>query len=314
MVGNYDLFSRRAGFNSALRHFKFTTGLVEPVTRGSNIADLLREAELAGTISKEQTSPILSALLVDKFGYSAGSANCPIHIDDPAPIMSALKEWTSFQMVIVYQHPEVGPFPINPMNPDSWEPALPILKDELMVVYLKDVSAKLSPDEVKIAISLVHKILAGESVQVPDSYKAAVGGQAQQQAPRPAPNPLRSPSVEGPAKKPSAAYRKTPQYSVVVTNELFHNGNVEAWKRIIGSYRQSYPELDVLIYYDNERIKDINALFKWGKVKHGTPILISVAGENIKDVSKLQRYLFEGASPRFENFLKGSIDQPLELF
>ncbi|WP_280113254.1 hypothetical protein [Salinispira pacifica] len=42
--------------------------------------------------------------------------------------------------------------------------------------------------------------------------------------------------------------------------------------------------------------------------------MISVAGSTIKDVSKLQRYLFEGASPRFESFLKGSIDQPLELF
>lgn len=106
----------------------------------------------------------------------------------------------------------------------------------------------------------------------------------------------------------------TPRYSVVVTNELFHNGNVEAWKRIIASYLQKYPSLDVLIWYDNERINDINALFKWGKVKHGTPILVSVVGDNMKDVSKLQRYLFEGASPRFEMFLKGGIDQPLDLF
>ncbi|MFW5795569.1 MAG: hypothetical protein ACOCV0_00060 [Alkalispirochaeta sp.] len=49
-------------------------------------------------------------------------------------------------------------------------------------------------------------------------------------------------------------------------------------------------------------------------MKHGTPIMFSVAGEEIRDVSKLQRYLFEGASPRFEMFLKGGIDQPLELF
>ncbi|MGI9256703.1 MAG: hypothetical protein ACR2PY_07190, partial [Salinispira sp.] len=101
---------------------------------------------------------------------------------------------------------------------------------------------------------------------------------------------------------------------VLVTNELFHNGNVESWKRIIASYRSSYDDLDVLVYYDGERINDLNALFKWGKVKHGTPIRISVGGVHIKDVSKLRRYLFEGASPRFEVFLKGSIDQPLELF
>jgi hypothetical protein len=307
MVGNLDLFSRRAGFNSALRHFKFTTGLIEPVSRGGNIADLLREAEVNGTITKEQTSPILSALLVDKFEYAVGSRNCPVPIDDAADIVKTLSEWTAFQIVLVYQHPEVGPFPINPRNPDSWESALPVLKDELIVVYLKDLSGKLGDEEVRLAVDKVHDVLAGRSVEVPAAYKAAGIAAAPAAKPAPAAQPAA-------AKKPSGAYRKTPQYSVVVTNELFHNGNVEAWKRIIQSYRQTYSDLDVLIYYDNERIKDINTLFKWGKVKHGTPILISVAGTNIKDVSKLQRYLFEGASPRFENFLKGSIDQPLELF
>ncbi|MFW5683843.1 MAG: hypothetical protein ACOC1I_03240, partial [Spirochaetota bacterium] len=99
-----------------------------------------------------------------------------------------------------------------------------------------------------------------------------------------------------------------------VTNELFHNGNVEAWKKIITSYKTKYPGLDVLVWYESERINDINSLFKWGKVKHGVPILFSVAGDEIKDVRKLQRYLYEGASPRFEAFLKGGYDQVLDLF
>ncbi len=307
MVGNLDLFSRRAGFNSALRHFKFTTGLIEPVTRGGNIADLLRDAEVNGTISKEQMSPILSALLVDKFEYSVLSRNCPVLIEDADEIVKTLSGWTALQIVLVYQHPEVGPIPINPRKAESWEAALPVLKDELMVAYVLDLSGKLTPEQLSKALQNVHEVLAGRKVKAPKSYTADVVKAAAPPPPPPAAKPA-------PAVKPGGAYRKTPQYSVVVTNELFHNGNVEAWKRIIQSYRQSYPELDVLIYYDNERIKDINALFKWGKVKHGTPILISVAGTDIKEVSKLQRYLFEGASPRFENFLKGSIDQPLELF
>jgi len=56
-------------------------------------------------------------------------------------------------------------------------------------------------------------------------------------------------------------------YSVVVQNELFHNGNVEAWKRIIDSYTTKYPGLEVYIYYDGERIMNINSLFKMGKGK-----------------------------------------------
>jgi hypothetical protein len=108
--------------------------------------------------------------------------------------------------------------------------------------------------------------------------------------------------------------RMTPMYSVVVQNELFHNGNVEAWKRIIDSYNTKYPDLRVFIYYDGERILNINTLFKWGKVKHGRSIQFTVAGDEIKDVAKLQRYLVQGASPHFEAFLRGPVSGSLRLF
>jgi len=108
--------------------------------------------------------------------------------------------------------------------------------------------------------------------------------------------------------------RMTPMYSVVVANELFHNGNVEAWKRIVASYSAKYPELTVYIYYEGERILDINSLFKWGKVKHGSSIQFAVSGNDIKDVAKLQRYLVQGASKQFEAFLHGPVNNVLKLF
>ena len=108
--------------------------------------------------------------------------------------------------------------------------------------------------------------------------------------------------------------RMTPMYSVVVSNELFHNGNVEAWKRIVASYNMKYTNLQVFIYYEGERIIDINTLFKWGKVKHGSAIQFAVAGNDIKDVAKLQRYLVQGASSRFEAFLHGPVNNVLRLF
>jgi len=106
----------------------------------------------------------------------------------------------------------------------------------------------------------------------------------------------------------------TPKYSVQVTNELFHNGNVEAWKNIVESYKSKYPALEVHIFHDGEKVNDINSLFKWGKVKNGDVLLFSVAGEEIKGVAKLQRYLFEGASIRFQNFLKKDVNKVLHLF
>jgi len=108
--------------------------------------------------------------------------------------------------------------------------------------------------------------------------------------------------------------KMTPLISVIVSNELFHNGNVEAWKRIIRSYNSKYPNLQVSIYYDGERIIDINTLFKWGKVKHGSCIQFRVAGENIQDLAKLSRYFKQGASSQYEAFLHGSPDTVMNLF
>jgi hypothetical protein len=108
--------------------------------------------------------------------------------------------------------------------------------------------------------------------------------------------------------------RMTPRYAIIVQNELFHNGNVEAWKKIVASYKAKHPSLEVYIYYEGERILDINSLFKWGKVKHGTAIEIAVAGDEIQDVAKLQRYLAQGASHMFEAFLKGPVNSVLKLF
>jgi len=144
---------------------------------------------------------------------------------------------------------------------------------------------------------------------------------AAKKAPKAAPSPRESAGRVAPPAVTAAApaiskgpVRMTPMYSVVVTNELFHNGNVEAWKRIVASYNAKYPALTVYIYYDGERILDINSLFKWGKVKHGSSIQFAVSGNDIKDVAKLQRYLVQGASKQFEAFLHGPVNNVLKLF
>jgi len=127
--------------------------------------------------------------------------------------------------------------------------------------------------------------------------------------------PVAAPAAPAVPAAPSGAPKKmTPMYSIPVTNELFHNGNVEAWKKIIQSYTTKYAGLEVYVFYEGERIHDINTLFKWGKVKHGSAIMIAVAGDDIRDVAKLQRYLKQGASHMFEAFLKAQVGAILNLF
>ena len=141
-------------------------------------------------------------------------------------------------------------------------------------------------------------------------YPTAAQSGAAAAAPAAAP----APAAAAPPAPSGAAKRMTPMYSIPVTNELFHNGNVEAWKKIIQSYTTKYPGLEVYVFYEGERIHDINTLFKWGKVKHGSAIMIAIAGDDIKDVAKLQRYLKQGASHMFEAFLKGQVGAILNLF
>ncbi len=141
--------------------------------------------------------------------------------------------------------------------------------------------------------------------------KSSITGKAPVKAAAPAPAP--TPQRSAPAGNPSLR-KMTPMISIPVTNELFHNGNVEAWKRIIASYQSKYPDLQIFVYYDGERITDINSLFKWGKVKHGSCIQFVVVGENIQDVAKLKRYFTQGASNMFEAFLQGAPGTILRLF
>jgi hypothetical protein len=259
-------------------------------------------------------------LAVDKFAYSYKSHNLQKIIEDPDRIIAALSGWGKIDLLMTYFSPQMGLFVINPKVESQWEQAIPLMKDELAVVYAGPVgNESVSPALLDAAVADFIKMLDGESVPARKEFAGAERPKAV--APPPSPSiPQAKPAAAAPKAEAPAApasggkKRMTPRYGVLVTNELFHNGNVETWKRIIESYKAKYPGLDVLIWYDNEKINDINTLFKWGKVKHGTPIMISVVGDDIKDVSKLQKYLFEGASPRFEVFLKGAVNRTLDLF
>jgi hypothetical protein len=199
-------------------------------------------------------------------------------------------------------------------------------REELIVVYAKamdEADRKLE----KEALRQIRNLFDGTHVSGTETFGGAVEHAAEPPAaPAPAPTvaeaapPAEAPQAEeaGEAVPPipevGGKRKVTPKYSVQVTNELFHNGNVEAWKNIVESYKGKYPGLDVYIFHDGQRVNNLNTLFKWGKVKHGDAIVFCVSGEEIKGVAKLQRYLFEGASIRYSNFIKKDVNKVLNLF
>ncbi len=320
MENSLNLLSRRAGFNTALRHFKAANEFAREVQDGYNLADLVNESLADGDLARYQVRSLINALLVDKFDYAYKAHNLTTTVEEVDKLVEKVGSWGRLQFVLAYHHPQAGLFVLNPKSKAQWEDTLPLMQDELVVVYVGSVDGGLEDKVLKGAIEDLLKLLYGGTVRDKKDYMGT-GARAAKTRKAAEPEPQQPAAAGGtateapPSKAPPGKKRRiTPRYSVLVTNELFHNGNVEAWKRIIESYKNKYPGLDVLIWYENERINDINSLFKWGKVKHGTPIMFSVVGEDIKGVSKLQRYLFEGASPRFEAFLKGGVGRTLDLF
>ncbi|MDR2210143.1 MAG: hypothetical protein LBO65_01550 [Spirochaetaceae bacterium] len=340
-LANLEFLSTRSGFNLAVRHIKQTIAIMEDAAGKHNLADLLYQfddEEMAG----ERAGLVLRVLLVDKLGYRTVSANLRSVVADTASLAKEFAKWKGVDLVVVYYHPELGLLVANPKVPEELAAFGSLRKRELLVVYAGKGSVP-ADDACQKAAELAIRFFEGEKTKVPPAFlrggfavkplkvkappkaprTSAKGGVRKTRARPAAAKPVQEAQRVAPpvvtAAAPSAAaptgpVRMTPRYAVVVQNELFHNGNVEAWKRIVASYNAKYPNLQVYIYYDGERILDINSLFKWGKVKHGSAIEFAVAGSDIKDVAKLQRYLAQGASHQFEAFLKGPVNNVLRLF
>ena len=326
---NLEVLSSRTGFNNAVRHIQKTMEIAGD--SGSNLGDIIYEMD-DNELTGARISFLLRMLLVDKLGYKTASINLHGTVDDLGALSKEFSKWNGVDLVAAYFHPELGLLIANPKIADELALFGQLKKREMMVVYA-GFQGKETDDNCQKAAELALRLFEGAKVTTPAALTKgkftvkAVAKPKKASDPKPAKAKSaakeKAPEKGAPAKKTPAATaakssaspkKMTPRYAVVVQNELFHNGNVEAWKKIIASYNAKHPNLDVYIYYEGERIQDINSLFKWGKVKHGTAIEFAVAGDQIQDVAKLQRYLAQGASQMFEAFLKGPVNSVLKLF
>jgi hypothetical protein len=328
---NLEILSTRGGFNSAVRHINKT---LEVVGKSGNLGDILYElgdGELSG-----KAGLLLRMLLVDKLGYKTASGNLTGVAEDTAKLAEEFEKWKGVDLIAAYYHPELGLLVANPKNAEELAGFGQMRKHELVVIYA-GMQGKETGEECRKAAALALSVFEGAKVKTPAALTKGdftakklsppkkEGGAKDAKAASKKAAPVKKAKVQTQRKaapvitadaKPvqSGSAKMTPKYAVVVQNELFHNGNVEAWKRIIASYKAKHPALEVFIYYEGERILDINSLFKWGKVKHGSAIEFAVAGNEIQDVAKLQRYLSQGASHMFEAFLHGPVNSVLKLF
>jgi hypothetical protein len=343
----YAGLSTRDGFNRSLRHFKLMGEIVGDFDSLRNLADILNALHEAKRLEANQLAPVVNALCVGhpKYCYLSRSYNLAQNVENPGPLAEAAGKWNGVDLLLAYYHPDLGLTLINPKNRQNWESVGALKKYELVTIYAGTFGVKSPPKLLEEAIEAMIDLLEGRK---PKASPALLKGRFKRKPARraaaapaaaPAVRPARGRAARAPAAAapslaptrraagapaaapaaaappaPSAQRRMTPMYSIPVSNELFHNGNVEAWKRVIQSYTHKYPGAEVFVFYEGERIHDINTLFKWGKVKHGSSIMIAVAGNTIQDVAKLQRYLRQGASPAFEAFLRFPVNTVLNLF
>ena len=294
----------RDSFNRTLRHIVNVTALVDAVTKGASLADVLNNMLEQGSIERSQIPPIVSVILVNKLNLPFRSQNLEASVTDFQKLVERFQKWNGLSLTLIYHHPNVGVTAVNPANVGHWESVHELKKNELLIVYSR--SKKDDRAVAEKGLNAFFELLEGKEPAEDPGFIIAEARPAT--PPPPKAHPTAAAAASG------GRRNLTPKYSVQVTNELFHNGNVEAWKNVIESFQEKMEGCEVIVYHEGELIQDLNSLFKWGKVKHGGLIFFQVAGPQIKGVSRLQKYLHEAASPRFEAFLKHDVNKVLNLF
>ncbi len=300
-------------YNLLEKQISMISSIQSELSKGKNLADIVWDLESESLITKQQIPAFTHTLLIEKLGYASLSFNLSTTLVDWENIYQTVKDWNEFDTVLAYYHPQLDVSLINPSNQEHWARIESLAQYELMVIYTKalDPDKRLKEPQV---LSDFKAICSGRFDADKSSYHNPE--LKKQAAPEPrAPQPEAAPSAKPETSAPASGKKRiTPKYGVQVSNELFHNGNVEAWRNIIESYEKKHVGNTILLYHNGQRIKHISSLFKWGKVKTGDSIFFSIVGEEIKDVAKLKKYLFQGASHNFKSFVKKDVNVVLNLF
>ncbi|MBW7859051.1 MAG: hypothetical protein H3C43_12340, partial [Leptonema sp. (in: Bacteria)] len=252
---------KRSSYNRLLKHMIVTTTIVDRFENGENLANILNEMIDTGTIQAEQIPAILNIILVSRSALPFRSVNLSETVTSYNLLIEKTSQWTDLDLVLAYYHPTFGIILVNPAKSEHWLKVHELKRDELLVVYCRSKSG--GNDIARKGLDAFFSILAGKAA-VEDASFVAKATSTPQVAAKVVPVAQAAPTAPPP---PTHGAKMTPKYSVQVSNELFHNGNVEAWKNIIEAYHARYVGCRVIVYHEGELIQDLNSLFKWGKVK-----------------------------------------------
>lgn len=299
----YDIFSTRDRCNHVKRYFDAVFDIIYDFEGYENLANILHRYVAEELIQEKQLSAIISIILVDKYKYHYSSYNLENDITNFDSLIEEFRKWKAVDMMFVYFRPELGIYPLNPKNKAHWTRVKLLKQSELISLYAGRFQDTDGDQVFDVALEKAIHLLKGTKFKTPailtsGDFEEEEGEEEEEEA--------------------TVAFfvEESPFYGIPVTNDQFHNGNVEAWKKIIRSYTYTFRDVKVIIYYNREEVKDIDSLFQWGKIKPGTVINIKVIGKDLrsKRMSALVYHLKEGASPFFERYIKGNPRMILKLF
>ena len=103
---------------------------------------------------------------------------------------------------------------------------------------------------------------------------------------------------------------------LIIRNDHFTFGNVEAWMNILASYAAVHPDHKVTVFYDGLPVHNLISLYKRiGSLDTGKfEMQVAMPDRDKKNVSKLRRLLMEGAGPNFGPFINKERNRVLPLF
>ena len=250
---NYNyFFSKREYVNLAVHYILSINSIIERCNYKQNIVDVITKSLAKKELEENQVKPILSTILRDKWQYEASSRNLISSIKDVDVFVEELSKWNGVDIVLGYDPSDLNFLAINPKNPSSKSMLQMLKKNELLTVYIGTQGGKKLSDDVALrAIDVIFALVENLKIKPP---KEVLEGKFLSELKKEKTNTIKNTKDKETKIKDSKIIKNniatmSQILSVAVSNELFHNGNVEAWKNIIQSYKAKYKTATVFIFF-----------------------------------------------------------------
>ena len=157
--GAFVSLAKRADFNLSVSHIQAVIEITDNLAPSKNAADMINEMIMEHTIKPEQVKAILSVLLTDKWQYKVVSKNITAVLEDTSAFVNEVRTWCGADIVLGYEHPDLGFIAVNPKNPQAAAVIQEFKKHELLLIFVgKQDKGAIDPVAADAVVSAILKL------------------------------------------------------------------------------------------------------------------------------------------------------------